>query len=63
MKEQKHELVPDENPSNDQPGWFRAIKKKSTICELYPHCKLGDGCAGAKWELNTIFLGHCLHFS
>lgn len=45
MKEQKHGLVPDENPSNDQPGWFRAIKKKSTICELYPHCKLGDGFA------------------
>ena len=45
MKEQKHDLVPDENPSNDQPGWFRSIKKKSTICELYPHCKLGDGFA------------------
>ena len=34
MKEQKHDLVPDENPSNDQPGWFKAIKQKSTICEL-----------------------------
>lgn len=45
MKEQKHNLVPDENPSNNQPGWFRSIKKKSTICELYPHCKLGDGFA------------------
>ena len=45
MKEHKHDLVPDENPSLDQPGWFSAVKMKAPGCGLFPHCKLGDGFA------------------
>ena len=45
MKEQKHDLVPDENSSYGQPGWFTAIKMKAPGCGLFPHCKLGDGFA------------------
>ena len=45
MKEQKHDLVPDEDPSYDQPSWFKAIRMKVPGCGLYPHCKLGEGFA------------------
>ena len=45
MKDQKHDLVPEENPSSDQPGWFEAIKKNMPGIGLFPHCKLGDGFA------------------
>jgi len=45
MKDQKHDLAPDENPSSDQPGWFEAIKKNMPGIGLFPHCKLGDGFA------------------
>ena len=45
MKDQKHDLVPEENPSSDQPGWFEAIKKNMPGIGLFPHYKLGDGSA------------------
>ncbi len=45
MKKQKHELVPDDNSSSDQPDWFGAIKMKVPGIGLFPHCKLGDGFA------------------
>ena len=45
MKEQKHDLVPERNPSSVQLSWFETIKTNVPGIGLFPHCKLGDGFA------------------
>lgn len=45
MKEQKRDLVSDEEVSTIHPAWFEAIKKKTSYIRLFPDCTLGDGFA------------------
>ena len=45
MKNNKHDQVPEENPSYAQPSWFEAMRNNVPGIGLFPQCTLGNGFA------------------